>query len=110
VLLDFQGRKLRGRVEELGLTIGDLAERTGIDTVRLVAVLFGQEEMRALEWTGLSKALDVPLDWMLEGIPFVPRIGPEGRGFCEIEPAECEAADSPRPADHPSDGLGGDPR
>jgi hypothetical protein len=73
VLLDFQGRKLRGRMEELGLTIGDLAERTGIDTVRLVAVLFGQQEMGSIEWTGLSEALDVPLDWMFDGIRFVPR-------------------------------------
>jgi hypothetical protein len=110
VLLDFQGRKLRGRMEELGFTIGDLAERTGIDTVRLVAVLFGQEEMGSIEWTGLSEALDVPLDWMLEGIRFVPRTSPEGRGFYEIEPAEREAADSARRADHLSDGLGGDPR
>jgi hypothetical protein len=52
VLPDFQGRKLRGRMEELGLTIGDLAERTGIDTVRLVAVLFGQEELG--RWIGSS--------------------------------------------------------
>ena len=105
VLLDFQGRKLRGRMEELGLTIGDLAEKSDIDTVRLVAVLSGQEEMGAIEWTGLSEALDVPLDWMLEGIRFVPRTGPEGRGFYEIEPAEGEADPG-----HPSDGLGGDPR
>ncbi len=105
-LPDFQGRKLRGRMEELGLTIGDLAERTGIDTVRLVAVLFGQEEMGSIEWAGLSEALDVPLDWMFDGIRLVPRAGPEEGGFCEIEPAEGEADDSA----HPSDGLGGDPR
>jgi hypothetical protein len=83
VLLDFQGRKLRGRMEELGLTIGDLTEETGIDTVRLVAVLFGQEEMGSIEWTGLSEALDVPLDWMFDGIRFVRRSSPEGRGFCD---------------------------
>jgi hypothetical protein len=105
VLLDFQGRKLRGRMEELGLTIGDLAEKSDIDSLRLVAILFGQEEMGAIEWTGLSEVLDVPLDWMLEGIRFVPRTSPEGRGFYEIEPAEGEADSS-----HPSDGLGGDPR
>lgn len=110
VLLDFLGRKLRGRMEELGLTIGDLAERTGIYTVRLVAVLFGQEEMGAIEWIGLSEALDVPLAWMLEGIRFVLRTSPEGRGFYEIEPAEGESAEPiPRPG-HQSDGLGGDPQ
>lgn len=65
VLLDFQGRKLRGRMEELGLTIGELAEGSGIDTVTLVAILFGQEEMKAVEWLDLSRALGVPLDWML---------------------------------------------
>jgi hypothetical protein len=85
--------------------IGDLAEKSDIDSLRLVAILFGQEEMGAIEWTGLSEVLDVPLDWMLEGIRFVPRTGPEGRGFYEIEPAEEEADSS-----HPSDGLGGDPR
>jgi hypothetical protein len=105
VLLDFQGRKLRGRMEERGLTIGELVEKSDIDSLRLVAILFGQEEMGAIEWTGLSEVLDVPLDWMLEGIRFVPRTGPEGRGFYEIEPAEEEADSS-----HPSDGLGGDPR
>jgi hypothetical protein len=105
VLLDFQGRKLRGRMEELGLTIGELAEKSEIDSLRLAAILFGQEEMGAIEWTGLSEVLDVPLDWMLEGIRFIPRTGPEGRGFYEIEPAEGEADSS-----HPSDGLGGDPR
>jgi hypothetical protein len=105
VLLEFQGGKLRGRMEELGLTIGELAEKSDIDAVRLVAILFGQEEMGAIEWIGLSEALDVSLDWMLEGIRFVLRTGPEGRGFYEIEPAEGEADSS-----HPSDGLGGDPR
>jgi hypothetical protein len=109
-LLDFQGRKPRGRIEELGLTIGDLAERTVIDTARLVAVLFGQEEMGAIEWTGLSEALDVQLDWVLEGVRFVPRTSPDGRGFYEIEPAEGESAEATHPSDHPSDGLGGDPR
>jgi hypothetical protein len=106
VLLDFQGRKLRGRMEELGLTIGDLAERTGIDTVRLVAVLFGQEEMGGIEWIGLSKALDVQLDWMLEGVRFVPRTSPEGLGFYEIEPAEGESAEATHPPDHSSGRAG----
>jgi hypothetical protein len=114
VLLDFQGRKLRGRMKELGLTIGELAEKSDIDSLRLVAILFGQEEMGAIEWTGLSEALDVPLDWMLEGIRFVPRTGPEGRGFYEIEPAE-EKPDSRdhrglhRRHDSPA-GEGGDAR
>jgi hypothetical protein len=105
LLLDFQGRKLRGRMEELGLTIAELAGKSEIDPVRLVAVLSGQEEMRGFEWTGLSEALDVPLDWMIEGIRFVPRTGEE-RGSYEIEPEEGRP---PGVAD-PSDGLGGDPR
>jgi hypothetical protein len=109
-LLDFQGRKLRGRMEELGLTIGDLAERTGIDTVRLVAVLFGQEEMGSIEWTGLSEALDVPLVWMLDGVPLVARRSRERHGLCELGPAEGKSADAATLPDHPSDGLGGDPR
>jgi transcriptional regulator with XRE-family HTH domain len=105
-LLDFQGRKLRGRMEELGLTVGELARRSGIDKVTLVAILSGQEEMRATHWLDLSEALDVPLEWMLEGIRFVPRAGPEGRGSYEIEP---EASGSSGPTDA-ADGLGGDPR
>jgi hypothetical protein len=32
-LLDLQGRKLRGRMHELGLTIGELGEKSDIDTV-----------------------------------------------------------------------------
>jgi hypothetical protein len=105
VLLDFQGRKLRGRMKELGLTVGEVARRSDIDKVRLVGILSGQEEMRAFEWIGLSEALDVPLEWMLEGIRFVPRTGPQGRGFYEIEPG-MSGSDCPEDA---ADGLGGDP-
>jgi hypothetical protein len=83
-LLDFQGRKLRRRIEELGLTIGELAKRSGIETVALVAILFGQDEMRVMQWLDLSVALEVPLEWMLEGVRFLPRTSPEGRGFYEI--------------------------
>jgi hypothetical protein len=104
-LLDFQGRKLRGRMKELGLTIGELAEKSDIDTVRLVGLLSGQEEMGAIEWIGLSEALDVSPDWMLEGVRFVPRAGPRGRGFYEVEP-EASGPDGPEDA---ADGLGGDP-
>lgn len=82
-LLDFQGRKLRGRMEELGLSIG---EKSRIDTVELVAILFGVEEMRATQWLHVSEALGVPLEWMLEGIRFVPRTDPDGPGVYEIEP------------------------
>jgi hypothetical protein len=105
VLLDFQGRKLRGRMKELGLTVGELARRSDIDKVRLVGILSGQEEMRAFEWIRLSVALDVPLEWMLEGVRFVPRTGPEAQGFHEIEP-ERNGLDGPEDA---ADGLGGDP-
>lgn len=104
-LLDLQGRRLRGRMEELGLTTGELARRSGIDAVTLVALLSGQEEMRARQWIDLSEALEVPLEWMFEGVRFVPRTGPEGRGFYDIEP---EASGSAGPEDA-ADGLGGDP-
>jgi transcriptional regulator with XRE-family HTH domain len=104
-LHDFQGRKLRGRMKELGLTTGELARRSGIDAVTLVAILSGQEEMRATHWLDLSEALGVSLEWMLEGVRFVPRAGPEGRGFYEIEP-EASGPDGPEDA---ADGLGGDP-
>jgi hypothetical protein len=106
VLLDFQGRKLRGRMEELGLTTGELARRSGIDAVTLVAILSGQEEMRATHWLDLSEALDVPLEWMLEGIRFVPRAGPQGRGFHEIEPG-MSGSDGPGDA---ADGGGDEER
>jgi hypothetical protein len=61
-LLDLQGRRIRAISEERGLTIGELAERSGIDTVTLVSILYGLEEMRASEWLRLSEALGVPLD------------------------------------------------
>jgi hypothetical protein len=78
-LLDFQGRKLRGRMEDLGLTIGVHVERTGIDTVRLVAV--GQGEMgvdrmdRALGSVGSVARLDV------RGHPLRPPSRPGGAGL-----------------------------
>ncbi len=92
-------------MEELGLGTGGLAMRSGIDAVTLVAILSGQEEMGARQWADLSQALEVPLEWMFEGVRFVPRTGPEGRGFYEIEPEGSGSAD---PGD-PADGLGGDP-
>jgi hypothetical protein len=104
-LLDFQGRRLRGRMEELGLTTGELARRSGIDAVTLVALLSGQEEMRAGQWIDLSRALEMPLEWMFEGVRFVPRAGPQGQGFYEIEPG-MSGSDGPEDA---ADGLGGDP-
>jgi transcriptional regulator with XRE-family HTH domain len=104
-LLDLQGRKLRGRMEELGLTTGELARRSGIDAVTLVALLSGQEELRARQSTDLSEALEVPLEWMFEGVRFVPGTGPERRGFYEIAP---ERSGPAGPGDA-ADGLGGDP-
>jgi transcriptional regulator with XRE-family HTH domain len=92
-------------MEELGLTTGELARRSGIDTVTLVAIVSGQEEMRAGHRLDLSEALDVPLEWMLAGVRFIPRASPEGRGFYEIEP---EGSRSAEPKDA-ADGLGGDP-
>ncbi len=103
-LLDLQGRRLRGRMEELGLSTGELARGSGIDAVTLVAILSGQEEMRAGHWLDLSEALDVSPDWMVEGIRFVPRAGPDGRGSYEVEPEE-SGSDGPEDA---ADGLGGD--
>jgi hypothetical protein len=104
-LLDLQGRRLRGRMEELGLTAGELVRRSGIDAVALVAILSGQEEMRAGQWLDLSEALEVPLEWMFEGVRFVPRTGPEERGFYETEPEARGSAGS----EDATDGLGGDP-
>ncbi len=89
-------------MEELGLTTGELARRSGIDAVTLVALLSGQEEMRAGQWLDLAEALDVPLGWMLEGVRFVPRAGPEGRGFHEVEPG-MSGSGGPEDA---ADGLG----
>lgn len=66
-LLDFQGRRMRELMEERGLSVGELAGQTGIDTVTLVSILFGLEEMRAVEWARLSKALDDPLDDLVDG-------------------------------------------
>jgi transcriptional regulator with XRE-family HTH domain len=104
-LLGLQGRRLRGRMEELGLTAGELARRSGIDAVTLVALLSGQEEMSSGQLIDLSEALGMPPEWMFEGVRFVSRTGPEGRGFWEIEP---EGSGSAGPEDA-ADGLGGDP-
>jgi hypothetical protein len=79
-LLDFQGRKIRELMEERGLSVGELAGRTGIDTVSLVSILFGLEEMRAVEWTRLSEALDVPLDDLVDG----HRLVSAGDGVCRL--------------------------
>jgi hypothetical protein len=105
-LLDLQGRKLRGRMKELGLTTGELTRRSRIDAVMLVAILSGQEEMTAGHWRDLSEALGVSQGWMLEGVRFVPRAGPQGRGSYEIEPG-MSGSDGPEDA---ADGLGGDRR
>lgn len=78
MLLDFQGRRIRGLMEERGLSVGELAQRTGIDTVSLVSILFGLEEMRAVEWTRLSEALGVRLDDLVDG----HRLVSAGDGIC----------------------------
>jgi Helix-turn-helix len=92
-------------MEELGLTAGELARRSGVDGVTLVAILSGQQEMRAGQWLDLSEALEVPPDWMLEGIRFVPRTTVEGRGFYDVEPG----ADGRTGPEDAADGLGTDP-
>ncbi|HEY2478886.1 MAG TPA: hypothetical protein VGI17_09140 [Solirubrobacterales bacterium] len=43
-LLDFQGRTIRAHMGARGLTIGEVAERSQIDTVTPVSLLFGLEE------------------------------------------------------------------
>lgn len=78
MLLDFQGRRLRQLIEERGLSVGELAQRTGIDTVSLVSILFGLEEMRAVEWTRLSEALGARLDDLVDG----HRLVSAGDGIC----------------------------
>jgi len=109
-LLSFQGRKLRGRMEELGMSIGELGGRSRIDTVSLVAILFGVEEMKATQWLHLSEALGVPLEWMLEGIRFVPRTDPEGRGYYEIEPEPDVSVGGADQGERPEDDEPGDAR
>ncbi|MFT3865203.1 MAG: helix-turn-helix domain-containing protein [Solirubrobacterales bacterium] len=100
----------RGEVEELGLTIGGLSERSWIGTVVRVAVLLGLKEMGVVEWAGLSKAFDVSLDWMLEGIRFVPRSEVAGKGFHRVEPDPRGSAGDVDTPDRPKDRDGGDPR
>jgi hypothetical protein len=74
-LLDLQGWRIRGLMEERGLTVGELAGRTGIDTVTLVSILFGLEEMRASEWKGLSEALGVSPEGLIGPGPGLPSAG-----------------------------------
>jgi hypothetical protein len=68
-LLDLQGRRVREFMEQRGLTVGGLARRSGIDTVTLVSILFGLEEMRVEELIRLSGALDVSADDLIPGDP-----------------------------------------
>jgi hypothetical protein len=68
-LLDLQGRRVRELMERRGLTVGGLARRSGIDTVTLVSILFGLEEMRAEELIRLSGALGVSTDDLIPGGP-----------------------------------------
>ena len=97
-LLDLQGRRLRDRMEELGLTIGGLSRRTGIDTVTLVAILFGQEDMGAAGWVDLSEALGVPRSVDLRGHPLRP--GPRSRD-ARLLPAGARPARVGRGLRHP---------
>jgi transcriptional regulator with XRE-family HTH domain len=99
-LLDLQGRKTRQRMEELGLTIGELARGIEIDTVTLVAILFGQREIGVIELLDLSGALNVPPDWMVDGTPVRPQRGSRGGGIYEIDRDQDADAD---PAESPSD-------
>jgi hypothetical protein len=66
-LLDLQGRRIRGLMEERELSVGELARESRIDTVTLVSILYGLEEMRAVEWMRLSEAFDVSLDVLVVG-------------------------------------------
>lgn len=89
MLLDFQGRRIRELMEERGVKVGKLAGQTGIDTVTLVSILFGLEEMRAVEWTRLSEALDVSLDDLVEGHRLVSA-GEGPGGLSPEHPRTCE--------------------
>lgn len=68
-LLDLQGRRVRELMEQRGLTVGGLTRRSGIDTVTLVSIVFGLEEMRVEELIRLSGALDVPTEDLFPGGP-----------------------------------------
>jgi hypothetical protein len=68
-LLDLQGRRVGELMEQRGLTVGGLARRSGIDTVTLVSILFGLEEMRVEELIRLSGALDVSTEDLFPGGP-----------------------------------------
>lgn len=67
--LDLQGRRVRELMERRGLTVGGLARRSGIDTVTLVSILFGLEEMRVEELIRLSGALGVSTEDLFPGGP-----------------------------------------
>jgi hypothetical protein len=66
-----QGRKLRSLMWERGMSIGELADRSGIDDlVLLISFLFGLEEMRFEEAMRLAGALRVSPARFSEGIRF----------------------------------------
>jgi transcriptional regulator with XRE-family HTH domain len=83
-LLAFQGRKLRSLVRERGMTIRQLADRSEIDEVVLISLLFGTEEMRFEEMMRLAGALDVDPARLSEGVRFLS--DPDGIGVVEIDP------------------------
>ncbi|HEY0278084.1 MAG TPA: helix-turn-helix transcriptional regulator [Solirubrobacterales bacterium] len=84
-ILDFQGRKVRELMEGRGLTIGELADLSGVDIVELVAILSGMTEMALGDWELISAALQVDLDAAFAGIRFIPAARPDGRGIVVIE-------------------------
>jgi hypothetical protein len=86
-VIGFQGRRIRGLIEGRGLTLGEVSWRSGIDTVTLVSIVFGLEEMRFRESMGLSRALGVDLGWFAEGVTFIPDPAGGGEGVVVIDPA-----------------------
>ena len=83
-ILEFQGRKVRELMEGRGLTVGRLADLSGMDLVELVAILSGLTEMGLRDWELLSGALEVDLDAAFIGIRFVPEARPDGGGVVLI--------------------------
>jgi len=85
-VLAFQGRKLRSLMQERGMSIGELADRSEIDDIPLlVSLIFGLEEMRFEEAMRLAGALGVSPARFSEGVRFVPG-HPDGTGVYEIDP------------------------
>ena len=61
------GDRARRQREELGLTVRDLAERSGLNKGTIVAVENNAPTTSARTWARLAEALDAPESWLREG-------------------------------------------